>query len=281
MILNKIGKHSLFILLQCAAAIEIFILIGALPSLFADLSIHLDAYFLSALDLTKKLFTLQELTVKGYPLLPILIGRYLFSMKIFLLGVLLAIFLSSITSYFCLLFFRKKRKVFLKLLDILESVPDLLFITGLQMLVILIYKSSGLKVAQVISMGADHQTVLLPVISLSIPASFFFTKIILIYVEEEMKKNYVLLAKSIGFSYTYILNVHVLRNIIRGLIVNSKTLYWSMLSSLMVIEYLYGMNGLLSLMLGSKDNTVFTVSCLFIYLPFYLFYRLLEWKNPI
>ncbi|MCD7035917.1 ABC transporter permease subunit [Metabacillus sp. GX 13764] len=276
----KLLKSAAFLFLQCFMALLLFILIGALPSFFGNLTFHFSVYLEEVWHLSQRIYTLEGLSIEGYPLLPILFDRYLYSMSLFGLGLLAAFVLSAAVSYLCLLFFRKRISAWIRFLEMLEAIPDLLFIVGLQMLVIYVYKATGVKLAQVVTVGSGHRTYLLPVLSLALPAAFFITKILLFSIREELDKNYVLLARASGFSFSYILNVHVLRNIWSSLVSSSKTIYWAMMSSLMAVEYLFSTNGLLSFMLKNQSTgDVFVISCVFLFVPFIVVYRLLNWHG--
>lgn len=160
-------------------------------------------------------------------------------------------------------------------LEVAESIPDLMLILLLQFSVIIIYKKTGIKLATVVSLR--EEAILLPVLSLSVPISLYITKVMIHYIEEELEKPYIVLAKAKGFTFTYILNVHVLRNIADGMFGTSKTIFWSMLSTLLVVDYLFNMNGLLRIMVTGLDP--FFIGCILIFIPFFVVYRMYEWVS--
>ncbi|WHY75510.1 ABC transporter permease subunit [Neobacillus sp. WH10] len=270
-VVKKLGS----LLLQCIIGVEVLILIAAFPVLFANLTIHLKEYFHAIMELNVKVFTLGDFfTADGAnSLFPFIFDRYFESMKILGLGIVTACLIAFLISYLSLIVFRKRIKVIKYVLELAESIPDLMFILLLQLVVILIYQKTGIKLAQVVSIR--EKAVLLPVISLSIPISFYITKVIIHYIEEELEKQYITLAKAKGLSFPYILNLHVLRNIADGMFGTSKTIFWSMLSTLLVVDYLFNMNGLLRVMLTGKDP--FIIGCILIFVPFFILYRIYEW----
>lgn len=156
-----------------------------------------------------------------------------------------------------------------------ESIPDLIFILLVQMLVIFIYKKTGVRVAQVVSL--NQKVLLLPIISLAVPNSFYIAKVMILYIEEEFNKDYVTLVKSKGFSFSYIFNIHVLRNIAERMFITSKTMIWTMLSTLVIAEKLFNMNALINLMLSGTDT--FIIGCMLIFIPFFILYRIFEWVS--
>jgi ABC-type dipeptide/oligopeptide/nickel transport system permease component len=143
------------------------------------------------------------------------------------------------------------------------------------MLVIFIYKKTGVRVGQVVSL--NQKIFLLPVISLAVPNSFYIAKIMILYIQEEFGKDYVTLAHSKGFSFSYIFNIHVLRNIAERMFITSKTMIWTMLSSLVITEKLFNMNALFELMLSGTDP--FIIGCMLIFIPVFILYRMFEWLS--
>lgn len=266
-------KRIISIIFQSMIAIEVLVLVGTSPALFRDLSFHLPEYLQSIYQVSIKIFTLDHLTIDGKnSLFPFIFSRYFDSMRIFGIGIILAFFLAFFVAYASLILFRKKIDMVRRILELFESVPDLIYILLLQMTVIFIFKTTGIKLAQVVTVR--EKTILLPVISISIPISFYITKVLLHLIEKELEKDYTILARAKGFSFFYILNHHVLRNIADGLFSVSKTIFWSMLSTLVVIDYLFNMNGLMRLMLSGTDAFVFGSILLFI--PFFILYRIYE-----
>ena len=204
-----------------------------------------------------------------------ILQKYLYSMEVLLLGMLTAYAIAFLSSYLTLLLFRKKMDIIKKIMDLGESIPDLIFILLVQMLVIFIYKKTGIRVAQVVSL--NQKVLLLPIISLAVPNSFYIAKVMILYIEEEFNKDYVTLVKSKGFSFSYIFNIHVLRNIAERMFITSKTMIWTMLSTVVIAEKLFNMNALINLMFSGTDT--FIIGCILIFIPFFILYRIFEWVS--
>jgi peptide/nickel transport system permease protein len=269
---GKVGT----LILQCIIAVEVLILIGVLPILFHNLTFNPTEYFQGVIEFNKRLIEFTPLTIDGTnPIFPTIFDKYKESMKILGLGILAAVSIAFFISYLALFFFNKRMKTIKNLLEIFESIPDLMLILLLQLAVIVIYKKTGIKLATVVSVR--EKAILLPVICLSVPISFYITKVIIHHIEEELEKYYVELAKAKGLAFSYILNVHVLRNIVDGMFGTSKTVFWSMLSTLLVIDYLFNMNGLMRSMLTGTDP--FVMGCILIFVPFFILYRVYEWVS--
>lgn len=275
----KMIRKILTLILECLVTIEVLICIGELPTLFANLGLHFKYFFHSVADFTVRFFTFQPFTynVAGttVPLFPIILQKYLYSMEILVLGVLTATTIAFLFTYLTLLLFRKRMDIIKKLMELGESIPDLIFILLVQMLVIFIYKNTGVRVAHVVSL--NQKVLLLPIISLAVPNSFYIAKVMILYIEEEFNKDYVTLVKSKGFSFSYIFNIHVLRNIAERMFITSKTMIWTMLSTLVIAEKLFNMNALIDLMLSGTDT--FIIGCMLIFIPFFILYRIFEWVS--
>jgi peptide/nickel transport system permease protein len=275
----KMIMKILILILECLVTIEVLICIGHLPTLFSNLGFQLKDFFHSVTDFNVRFFTFQPFTynVVGttVPLFPTILQKYLYSMEILVLGVLTATTIAFLFTYLTLLLFRKKMEIIKKIMDLGESIPDLIFILLVQMLVIFIYKKTGIRVAQVVSL--NQKVLLLPIISLAVPNSFYIAKVMILYIEEEFNKDYVTLVKSKGFSFSYIFNIHVLRNIAERMFITSKTMIWTMLSTVVIAEKLFNMNALINLMFSGTDT--FIIGCMLIFIPFFILYRIFEWVS--
>lgn len=269
------AKKVLLLLLQCAAGVEVLVMIAVVPVLFRNLSFNFEEYVQAIYELNMKIITFGDFMLEDgrNSVFPIIFEKYLTSMKMLGMGVAVAFILAFIVSYIAILFFRNKVHILKYILELLEAIPDLMLILLLQFIVIYIYKETGIKLAQVVTV--NKEAILLPVICLSVPISFYITKVIIHYIEEELEKQYIDLAKAKGLKFSYILNVHVLRNILDSLFGASKTIFWTMLSTLLVIDYLFNMNGLLRVMLTTPDP--FFIGCILIFVPFFTIFRVYEW----
>jgi peptide/nickel transport system permease protein len=272
----KVIKNGFTLILECLVTIEVLICIGEFPTLFTNLGFHLKDYLHAVINFTVRFFTFQQFTyhigLTKVPLFPVILGKYIDSMKIFVLGIMTASIIAFVFAYLSLTIFRKRIRFIKKLMELAESVPDLIFILFLQMLVIFIYKKTRIMVVQVVTL--NKEAILLPVISMAVPISFYIAKVIILYIEEELGKEYVTLVKSKGFSVFYILNIHVLRNIAEGMFISSKTIIWTMLSTLLIIDKLFNMNALMGLMFTETDS--FIIGCILIFIPIFILYRISE-----
>jgi peptide/nickel transport system permease protein len=268
------------IVLQYIIGVFIFIGIGNLPILLRDLTFDTKGYINGFKDLAVKIFTLSDLTYDGeHEMLPAVIDRYFLSMKTLSISFIAALAMAFLLSYLIVLFFEKKKDYILSFIEIIRSVPDVLWMFLLQVFFIWIFKAYGIKLVQTVSLGADNQAVLLPLISLSLPIFLFLTQIIVLKIFEELDKQYVTFAKSKGLSYLYLLNIHVIRNIRQDLLGHFKTIIWMMLSTLVMVEYVFNMDGLMLFNIKRISVELFVFSSILFFTPFFIIYRLIDLRR--
>lgn len=266
--------------LQYIVGVFIFIGIGNLPILLRDLTIDTNGYINGVKELAVKIFTLSDLTYDGeHEMLPAVIDRYLLSLKTLSIAFIAALAMAFLLSYLIVLFFEKKKDYILSFIEIIRSVPDVLWMFLLQVFFIWIFKAYGVKLVQTVSLGADNQAVLLPLISLSLPIFLFLTQIIVLKIFEELDKQYVTFAKSKGLSYLYLLNIHVIRNIRQDLLGHFKTIIWMMLSTLVMVEYVFNMDGLMLFNIKRISVELFVFSSILFFTPFFIIYRLIDLRR--
>ncbi|CAM3948878.1 Oligopeptide transport system permease protein OppB [Mesobacillus thioparans] len=268
------------ILVQYISGVLIFILIGSLPILLRDLSYDTGGYFKGIKDLTLKVLTLTGLTYDGqHEMLPAVMDRFFYSMTTLGMALVAAAAAAFMLSYLLVLFFEKQKDYILSFIEIIRSIPDVLWMFLLQAGVIWVFKTFGVKFVQTTSLGSDHQAVLLPLISLSLPIFLFLTQVIILKIFEELDQQYILLAKAKGLSYFYMLNVHVIRNISQDLQGHFKTIVWMMLSTLVMVEYIFNLDGLMLFNIKHISVELFVFSCILFFTPFFLIYRLIELRR--
>ncbi|MGN7942248.1 ABC transporter permease subunit [Metabacillus sp. 22489] len=231
-------------------------------------------YFKANLNLINKLIHFDNSTywVNG-ELFPQIINKSYETFNVFIITFFISIVISTILTCIIFTFFQKNSSLIGEILDYIDAIPDLLIISLLQLFVITFFKKTGILLAKISGFGHES-SVLLPIIILSVPSITYFTKVSLLSVKNEVIKNYILLAKSKGLSNTFIFSRHIFRNILYELFINSKTLIWSMLSTLVIIEYLFQNQGIFHFLLSYREPEVFVLVMLLIYLPFFVCYKI-------
>jgi peptide/nickel transport system permease protein len=278
--LKSSSMRFITLVLQYIAGVFLFIVIGSLPVLLRDLTFDTEGYFNSVKDLSVKVFTLSNLTYDGqHEMLPAVMDRFFYSMKTLGMALFAATAMAFLLSYLIVLFFEKKKDYILSIIEIIRSIPDVLWMFLLQAGVIWLLKTFGVKFIQTTSLGSDNQAVLLPLISLSLPIFLFLAQVIVLKIFEELDKPYIILAKAKGLSYFYMLNVHVVRNIRQDLLGHFKTIIWMMLSTLVMVEYIFNLDGLMKFNIVYVSVELFVFSCILFFTPFFLIYRLIEFRR--
>lgn len=268
------------VVMQYIIGVFIFILIGNLPVLLRDLEFDVDGYLISIKGLVVKIFTLSNLTYDGeHEMLPAIVDRYFYSLKTLSLSFVFAVILAFILAYIIVLFLKNKKDYVLSFIEIIRTVPDIVGIFLLQSLFIWINKAYGLKLVQTVSLGSENQAFLLPLLSLSLPIFLFLTQVIVLKIFEELDKQYVLFAKAKGLTFLYLLNIHVMRNIQQDLFGHFKTIIWMMLSTLVMVEYIFNMDGLMMFNIKHISIELFVFSCILFFTPFFIIYRLIDLRR--
>ncbi|MBS8265824.1 ABC transporter permease subunit [Mesobacillus boroniphilus] len=161
----------------------------------------------------------------------------------------------------------------------IRSVPDVLWMFLLQVFFIWIFRVTGVKLVQTVSLGDGNQAFLLPLISLSLPIFLFLTQIIVLKIFEELDKQYIIYAKAKGLSNFYLLNIHVIRNIKQDLEGHLKTVIWMMLSTLVMVEYIFNLDGVMMFNIKNLSVELFVFTCILFFTVFFVIYRLIELRR--
>lgn len=91
---------TISLIFQCIIAIEILIFIGVSPVLFTNLSFNLKNYLQTVYQVSIRLFTFRSFAVDAkISLFPFIFDRYLDSMRILGLGIIVACAIALIFAY--------------------------------------------------------------------------------------------------------------------------------------------------------------------------------------
>ncbi|MGI8316567.1 ABC transporter permease subunit [Halobacillus mangrovi] len=206
------------------------------------------------------------------PLLPYLWEPYQYSMTIFFVGIILGFVLAFVLAIGTAFLPKWARVIVGRVLNVLEAVPDLLLAFCLQLFIVWLYKQTNVLFFQFASIGQEKVYVL-PIIAIAVLPMVTMYKIILMLIDEEMTTSYVQMAKSKGMEKFFILNVHVLRNIVKSVFYHSKVILWGSLSSLLIIEYIFNMNGITTAFQQDPRPIVTSVILFMLFTPFFLLYQ--------
>jgi ABC-type dipeptide/oligopeptide/nickel transport system permease component len=174
--------------------------------------------------------------------LPLLLDKYSYSMTLLFVSFVIAITCATLLNYLYEISSSKIRKFIRSLLDVFESVPEVMLVILLQIGIASIFMATGYLVADIVAFG-DERTYLLPIICLSIVPTIYLFRMMVLETENERIQPYVEFAIAKGFSKTYILFRHMFPNIIINLLNYSRSIFLFMLSNLLIIEILFNIQG--------------------------------------
>ncbi|MDM5330179.1 ABC transporter permease subunit [Neobacillus sp. CF12] len=255
--------------------------VSIFPQYFSTRGTTSSGYFEQLLSFGKDLFKPESWIYKfqssqtgGAPMMEIMGPAFVYSMQI-LLGALLAGF--SIALFLALgsVFLPKVVLSSIKrVLDVLESVPDLILATLLQVLSIVIFKTFGVDLFQVASF--KEKAYFAPIVTLAILPLVSMFKILLLMIEEEFLKVYVTFVKSKGIDKLQILLRHILKNIMPLSFHHIKIIIWGTLSSQFIIERVFNVHGLTFYLLDNFQPITIFVTLGLIFTPFYFLFQLVD-----
>jgi ABC-type dipeptide/oligopeptide/nickel transport system permease component len=221
------------------------------------------------------IFISVEAGGKEYPLFPMLLKLFGYSGLLLVTAFLIAVISSALLSYLSMLLPRKIYRFFLKVLDLLDSLPDVLIVVLLQLFIIWLFKKTGILFLDIYSLG-EERVYFLPIICLAVMPVAFLVKNFLFQLREENEKPYVEFSFSKGFSKAYTLWIHLFRNVWVHFYYHIKPIFLLMLSNLLIIEILFNINGFMAALLtvAVSQPSAFFIGMLMIYIPFFMLFSI-------
>ncbi|MDF2814217.1 MAG: hypothetical protein K0Q81_417 [Paenibacillus sp.] len=139
--------------------------------------------------------------------------------------------------------------------ELLSIIPDFLLILWLQLLVVVIYKRTGLSIAKVASLSVDDPAILLPLLSMTLIPLLYMMRSISVHTHQVLTEDYVLNAKAKGLSKLYTYTYHVLPNVLPYLKAELHKLTGIIVGNLFIMEYLFNLRGMTKLLLSSSYSS--------------------------
>ncbi|MFZ3578886.1 ABC transporter permease subunit [Virgibacillus sp. DJP39] len=258
------------------------ICISVLPQVFATKGItDVFGYFQSLGSFLTKLPNPEEWVYRtrdslvAFPIFEVIWEPYIYSMMIFGGAIILGFFLAFVLAFSSNLLPHKRLGGLKRVLDFLESIPDLVIAILLQILSVYVFKAFGVDLFRVAGF-AGEKVFFAPIVTLAILPTVSLFKILLLMIEEEMLKEYVGFLKSKGIKEFGILIRHVFRNVLPTTFQHSKVIIWATLSSQFVIERIFNVHGLTSLIAESLTPMTIAVTLLLLYTPFFLLFQVVD-----
>jgi peptide/nickel transport system permease protein len=250
------------------------ILISGFIGLFTDgIQIDFKQYILNVWEITRSLSSPGEITITNesgntYSMFPTFWSYYNYSLIIFLASLLLATLVAFLLTFLTIQLPQKLSASLLKILSLLESIPDIFIIIIIQFTVIVTFKRTGVLLAPVA--GGNDPVYTLPIVTLSILPTIFIFKLLLLLVHDELTKPYVELAESKGLGKAYVFSMHVIRNFAASMMNHMKSFILILLSNLIVFERLFNIYGITHFILAFPQIDVICFSLILFYLPIFI-----------
>ncbi|MGM9988193.1 MAG: ABC transporter permease subunit [Bacillaceae bacterium] len=265
-----IGKQLVQLLFTL---VTLAVLIAFLANILNKEEVFLPAFWENVQTNLWSFYFWNELYVNGkeglYLLKDFIWEPYVYSCTILAGGLVAAFVLATLLSFVHYMLPSKLQTVLKELLLFVGSIPDVMFIFGMQLFVIWIFKKTELLVVE--PFGLFSNVYALPIFTLAIaPAILLFRGMILAF-DEEKGKEYVEYAKAKGLSKTWILFRHIFRNALVTIFSNFQLIIWFAISNLLIIEHLFYIKGYFSYLLSViREPDIFYVSLSLLFIPFYL-----------
>ncbi len=272
-------KHILESILRFFCVVFGLILLSAFVGLFTKgIQLNIGMYLDNIIQIIQGLTSPQNIVFIGptgfeYSIFIDFWDNYFYSMILFLTALLISIVIGIFITYLTILLPQKSNQFIVKIVSLLESLPDLLIIIIIQLAVLFYYKRTGTLLFSTAG-TSQNKTYFLPMISLSLIPAVMVFKVILYLANEELEKTYILLAKSKGFNSSELFFSHVLRNIAPNIIIHSKSIILILLSSMVVFEKLFNINGIFSFIIAYPNPDIIAFTLIMIYIPIFILYTL-------
>ena len=272
--------------IQFVVALGVLAAISALPALAVQMQLTPGVYWETLKGQLALLTNLSDITyydVSSQMEIPVFdsLGPFVKETTIIFITALIISLIGALL--YANLFYRSGRRVRTMLKQIsqtLEMVPDLFWIIFSQFLAITIYKTTGFDRIEVAGGFAEYIR-FLPIVSLTLTTLFFFIKWLTAHVLETEDMPYLELARAKGIRPARLFWSHLLPNMIYRFYLFVRSNLITLFSSLMIIEYLFNVQGLFRFAVYSGTQMpILLVILLVIYIPIFIVDVLAEWLIP-
>ncbi|MGG2018060.1 ABC transporter permease subunit [Bacillus sp. S10(2024)] len=204
---------------------------------------------------------------------------YMYSGIILLASTCLTVLIATCLSFGYVLSSLKVKKAIERCLVLIESIPDLLLIFMLQIFFVWVYKQTGINFVNIYAFGSK-QAYFLPIVTMSLVPALHFFRIMVLFLLDEQNKPYVEFARAKGLSRKYILFVHLFRNVIYHLFNHLQSTFLVMISSLLLVEAAFNINGYMSFILKPFVLNPVTIAqwILLLFIPFYIVFTIAHFQ---
>ncbi|MGF2618358.1 ABC transporter permease subunit [Rossellomorea vietnamensis] len=278
--MNKILLLPIQFLLTCAG-LFLFSAAGSLLFYDHELVIHIAKYFHTLKQVFHDVLNPGSISIivdddgKNYPIFPMLLQLFGYSFLLLIAAFSIAVVVSAFVSYLIMFLPRWAKRICMRMLDLFDSLPDVMIVVLLQLFIIWLFKQTDILMFDIYKLGEDKIYVL-PIVCLAVLPIAFLTKHFLFQIREEEDKPYVEYSFSKGYSKAYTLWVHLFRNVWIQFYYHIKPIFLLMLSNLLIIEILFNINGFMFVLLktATAEPSAFFIGMLMIYVPFFIIFSI-------
>ncbi|TYR74814.1 ABC transporter permease subunit [Rossellomorea vietnamensis] len=278
--MNKILWLPVQFLLTCAG-LFLFSAAGSLLFYDHELVIHIAKYLHTLKQIFHDVLNPASISImvddngKSYPIFPMLLQLFGYSFLLLVTAFSIAVVVSAVISYLIMFLPGWAKRGCLRILDLFDSLPDVMIVVLLQLFIIWLFKKTDILMFDIYKLGEDKIYVL-PIVCLAVLPIAFLTKHFLFQIREEEDKPYVEYSFSKGFSKAYTLWVHLFRNVWVQFYYHIKPIFLLMLSNLLIIEILFNINGFMFVLLktATAEPSAFFIGMLMIYVPFFIIFSI-------
>lgn len=168
--------------------------------------------------------------------------KYFYTMTILSVSLFIVILIGMFVATTIMLMPLSFRKRLGGFIDFTTTAPDLLIVFLLQYLVIFLFKTFHIKLFQLYG-GNYTEPYIMPIVIVSFVPTIFLVQFLLKEFANEEQQDYVLFAIAKGTPLKTIYTKHIIRNIIPLLLIHLRIIIWFLLSSIIVVEYLFNIHG--------------------------------------
>lgn len=279
--MNLIAQKSA----QFFITIFVLIAISALPSLVVQLEFVPSNYWHGIQQQFSQLAKLDEITYfnvtaqRELPLLPDLGPLMKETLIIFTTSLVVSVVFALMYAYFFYRSGKRVRTVLQQTSQTLEMIPDLFWLIFSQYLAITIHKMTGFDRIEVAGGFAEYIR-FLPILTLTLTILFFFLKWLTKHILEEEATPFLELARAKGVRPAGLFWKHLLPNLVYRFYLFFRSNLITVLSSLLIIEYLFNVQGIFRFVVYNPVMPILLVILLVVYIPIFILDLLAEWLIP-
>jgi peptide/nickel transport system permease protein len=167
-------------------------------------------------------------------------GYFVTSLRYAGIAALAAIILGTLAGMLSVGLRREQAK---DVVSMIGAVPDFILILVVQLIVVAIYKATGVHVARVATISQDSQAVLLPLLILTLIPAVFVMRSVSTRTYYVSTEDYIQVARGQGLSRLAIYRRHILPNVLMTLQADVHRVLAMLLGNLFIAEYLFNIRG--------------------------------------